>query len=78
MAREYSFTVNDKKDLKYSDFPLNSWDIVCIFPKLKHLDIVNKDSRAYIQSGKIQMNAQPDLAAELISQGYNILYQVQG
>lgn len=53
-------------------------DIVELIPRVKTVEIVNKDSRNYIASGKSQQHINPGLASELISQGMNIQFQVHG
>jgi len=37
--------------------PVQPKDIIGLFPKVKHIEIYNKDCKAYIQSGKIQLNS---------------------
>lgn len=58
--------------------PFTPPDIIQLFPRLKHMEIANKDCRTYIQSGKVHINSQPDMAAQLLSQGMNILFQISG
>ena len=47
-AKDYKFVLDDKKDLKYSNFPVQAKDIVELYPKLKHIEIYNRDCRNYI------------------------------
>ena len=42
-VKDYSFDP-ESKEFKYSDMPIHGRDIVQMIPKLKHIEITNKDS----------------------------------
>lgn len=42
------------------------------------MDIISKDSKTYINNGKQQLAVNPGLGNELLSQGMNLVFQIQG
>ena len=57
-ARDYDLMgerIPPSAEPDYSHLPIQQRDIYCLFPIVKHLDIVNKDCRTYIQTGRSHM-----------------------
>ena len=78
IGKEYQLVYDPALPQTYDSLPFSSSDVIALVPKVKCMDIVNKDSKTYIQSGKAQMSISPELGSELLSQGMNILFQIQG